>query len=454
MAVMARLLIRRQDSRGRHQSAAGSVLTVGAAALACAIGLAGGPADSARAAPAAPIKVQPLKPPAALDAKAGRPGQPPAAGKRAEKDVLTDLAAADKAIDGYLFENLIEERLRPWFQQQMVSMFQRRLDLIAELEAAGGPNRAAYRAVKFADLAILALHGGPPAAEPLDRLAAGTVPADAADAKAALLLRDWWATPTAESQRGLVDKFHDLAKANPTDDTLARLMLKAARFGAADDEVANGCRDLVEKELKGPWAVAYKASPCKLGRPFVLNGVTMDGKPFSSAQWKGKVVLIDFWATWCPPCRESLPHVVQLYKDQHDKGLEIVGVSNDSSKPDLKQFLVQNKDMAWPQLFGPAPPSGWHALAKKYEVPSIPNYWVIDREGILRISHTNRFPEKQVLALLEPPAKPATRPAAVAKAEPAPAPPTQPPAAPAPPAAAKPTTNPTAPPAGLPSWAR
>jgi thiol-disulfide isomerase/thioredoxin len=180
----------------------------------------------------------------------------------------------------------------------------------------------------------------------------------------------------------------------------------------------------------------------------------LTGKMVSNREFAGKVVILDFWATWCPPCRESLPHVVQLYKDQHDKGLEIVGVSNDSSKPDLKQFLVQNKDMAWPQLFGPAPPSGWHALAKKYEVPSIPNYWVIDREGILRISHTNRFPDKQVLALLDPPAKPATRPAAVAKAEPAPAPPTPPPAAPAPPAAAKPTTNPATAPTGLPSWAR
>lgn len=66
---------------------------------------------------------------------------------------------------------------------------------------------------------------------------------------------------------------------------------------------------------------------------FTLNGV--DGNPVSLADYKGKVVVLNFWATWCPPCREEIPHFVELYKEHKDDGLVILGLSVDRGGPDI-----------------------------------------------------------------------------------------------------------------------
>ena len=76
----------------------------------------------------------------------------------------------------------------------------------------------------------------------------------------------------------------------------------------------------------------------------------LDGKPLSVANYKGKVVLVDFWATWCGPCVAELPNVLQTYEKYHPKGFEIVGISLDSDKARLTSFLAQRK-MTWRQYF-------------------------------------------------------------------------------------------------------
>ncbi len=116
-----------------------------------------------------------------------------------------------------------------------------------------------------------------------------------------------------------------------------------------------------------------------VGKPFPDFDVKdLDGKPLSVSGYKGKVVLIDFWATWCGPCVGELPNVLKTYEKHHPKGLEIVGISLDQNKERLTKFLG-DKQVTWRQYFDGL---GWqNKLAKKYGVNSIPATYLLDKEG-------------------------------------------------------------------------
>jgi len=102
------------------------------------------------------------------------------------------------------------------------------------------------------------------------------------------------------------------------------------------------------------------------------------GKPLSIARYKGKVVMIDFWATWCRPCVMELPNVLETYKKHHDKGFEIIGISLDQDEEKLTSF-TKAKDMPWQQFFDG---KGWsNKLAVKYGIHSIPMTYLLDGEG-------------------------------------------------------------------------
>ena len=109
-----------------------------------------------------------------------------------------------------------------------------------------------------------------------------------------------------------------------------------------------------------------------------FNEKDVMGKPLSIANYKGKVVMIDFWATWCPPCRGEIPNVVATYQKYHDKGFEIIGVSLDSDQEKLLSFIKEN-NMTWQQYFDG---QGWNnKLAVKYGIESIPMTFLLDGNG-------------------------------------------------------------------------
>ena len=104
----------------------------------------------------------------------------------------------------------------------------------------------------------------------------------------------------------------------------------------------------------------------------------LDGKPLSPANFKGKVLLIDFWATWCGPCVMELPNVIKAYEKHHDKGFEIIGVSLDQDETKLKNF-IKDKNMTWAQYFDG---KGWqNKLAQTYGIQSIPATFLLDGSG-------------------------------------------------------------------------
>lgn len=105
---------------------------------------------------------------------------------------------------------------------------------------------------------------------------------------------------------------------------------------------------------------------------------TIDGQPLKfPGDYKGKVVLLDFWATWCGPCRKELPNVVAAYNELHSKGFEIIGISLDRPQqgPSVVNFTKVN-NMPWPQVYDG---QYWKAaVAVEYGVHAIPCPVLVD----------------------------------------------------------------------------
>jgi len=109
-----------------------------------------------------------------------------------------------------------------------------------------------------------------------------------------------------------------------------------------------------------------------------FNVKDANGQPLSIANYKGKVLLIDFWATWCGPCRGEIPNVVATYQKYHDQGFAIIGVSLDQDRQKMLDYTKQMK-MTWPQFFDG---QGWgNELAVKFGIESIPATFLLDGNG-------------------------------------------------------------------------
>ena len=137
--------------------------------------------------------------------------------------------------------------------------------------------------------------------------------------------------------------------------------------------------DPIEK-AKQLLATYDKRAPGTKFKDMTMND--MDGKEVTLSQWagKGNYVLVDFWASWCGPCRQEMPNVVVNYEKYHAKGFEIVGVSFDQNKePWVK--AVQTMGLRWPQM---SDLKGWQCAASDlYGIRSIPASVLIDPQGTI-----------------------------------------------------------------------
>ena len=160
---------------------------------------------------------------------------------------------------------------------------------------------------------------------------------------------------------------------------------------------------LIPLLLLATLAVAQTNSTPPFGRdlkvkPLDLKFTAVDGTEFDLAKWRGKVVLVDFWATWCAPCRREVPNVVGTYNKLHAKGFEIVGISLDRSREQMLQFTKDN-GMPWPQYFDG---QVWeNKISSQFGIEGIPAMWLVDKKGGVRNAEARGYAlEAEVTKLL------------------------------------------------------
>jgi thiol-disulfide isomerase/thioredoxin len=129
---------------------------------------------------------------------------------------------------------------------------------------------------------------------------------------------------------------------------------------------------------------AKKKPQFRGGTRMEIAGPGLDGERIDLKQYRGKVVLVDFWATWCGPCVGELPDLLKLYQKHHAAGFEVIGVSLDKSRERLKNF-VKARQIPWPQIFfDEEGKREWdNPLVREYGIRGIPATFLFNREGKL-----------------------------------------------------------------------
>jgi len=123
------------------------------------------------------------------------------------------------------------------------------------------------------------------------------------------------------------------------------------------------------------------------------SGRTLDGTPLSAESLRGKVVLVDFWATWCPPCRKAIPDLVALQERFAARGLQVVGISLDEGASSKVASFARANNMNYPVMMGAE--SSWSAFGR---IEAIPTLFILNREGQVVGKHVGHVPLKQLEA--------------------------------------------------------
>ena len=201
-------------------------------------------------------------------------------------------------------------------------------------------------------------------------------------------------TGDAKAAEGLVSKTAAMLTADPDDIQTAGLAMQlagafehmpggeavaAAAYRSFGPAMAKSSNEQIQKMGESFAGTLRRLS--LPGHPMEISGTLLDGKPFDQKSLAGKVVLVDFWATWCGPCVAEIPNVLEQYEKYHKDGFEVVGISLDQEREALEKFVAEQK-LPWPILFEEPKGDGWqHPLATFYGISGIPTVVLIGRDG-------------------------------------------------------------------------
>jgi thiol-disulfide isomerase/thioredoxin len=340
-----------------------------------------------------------------LSADARQPAAPPAA------EAETPAAAIELPADGSpeelleFAERLRKPKARPRSQEEMMKYMGdvarvsvQAADRVLPKLKQNDPLFARAASLKLDGLMMLGRLGDEKAQTEMAAFA-GTlvdcpVPDVAMEAKRLLVVAEaqrMFEKSEFDAAPALVKKMADLLAQNP-DDTksvgLAMQLAQAFEQIPDGDQVAaaafksfapilKSSKNEQVKELADGFAGKLRLLELP-GKPMEITGTLLDGKPFDQKSLAGKVVLVDFWATWCGPCVAEMPNIRAQYDKYHAAGFEVVGVSLDDDRAAVTDF-VQAKEIPWPVILDGRVPG--NSLADRYGIRAIPALFLVGRDG-------------------------------------------------------------------------
>ena len=178
--------------------------------------------------------------------------------------------------------------------------------------------------------------------------------------------------------------------------SLAKVLLRESKDDEAKQEL-QACLGLNPEEKMASEARLMLADP-RRGREnfapdFEVN--TLQGQRVSLKELSGRIVVLDFWATWCPPCRASVPELKELTKKYPTEKLVLISVSADKDEAAWREFVAK-KNMDWSQYR-----DADERVLKAFSIHSFPTYLVIDGDGIIKQRFTGMNPQESVVHRLK-----------------------------------------------------
>ena len=186
-----------------------------------------------------------------------------------------------------------------------------------------------------------------------------------------------------EVQKGLFALQKEFPERPEVYDLMMQLLEIRSQEGEADQARALA-RALIESSIREEAKEGVRRMIRKfdfLGKPLQLKFTAVDGREVDLEKMRGKVVLIDFWASWCGPCMAALPRVKAAYEKLQARGFEIIGINLDEDKAQMQRVLT-SANMTWPQSFDGKKWEG--PLVTRFGIMGIPALWLVDKRGVVR----------------------------------------------------------------------